>query len=329
MRDKTVDILKGFAILLMVMGHFLAAATSHLDGGEPHNGWLVGQWIYSFHMPLFFFLTGYLSVKAPSSLHNFGCKVLRKVQTLLMPGVAFMLIGYWFTGGWEMAWFLKVLFQLTVVFACVRYFVEKYKISMLWELVIHAIVFVVWFVGSHYIKGTWAAEHLWIHNAAVRYPYIVLGYVFARLNWKQLLQKNNWLLTLSMVVYAATYYVANWLIGGTFAAYIKSYVVAPAAIMVCMGLVQRVNVDSKLSHALCYMGERTLAIYLLSNYFLLTLPGLADWWIVQNNVTSVVMQLVTSFGASALCITLCLVMEWIISQSNILNFICFGKSIKK
>ena len=45
MRDKTVDILKGFAILLMVMGHFLAAATSHLDGGEPHNGWLVGQWI--------------------------------------------------------------------------------------------------------------------------------------------------------------------------------------------------------------------------------------------------------------------------------------------
>lgn len=67
MRDKTVDILKGFAILLMVMGHFLAAATSHLDGGVAHNGWLVGQWIYSFHMPLFFFLTGYLSVKAPNS----------------------------------------------------------------------------------------------------------------------------------------------------------------------------------------------------------------------------------------------------------------------
>lgn len=256
-------------------------------------------------------------------------KILRRVRTLILPGLTFMLIDSWIFGGWSMAWFLKVLFQLTVVFTLVRFVAEKRQMSLLRELIIHAMVFVLWFVGSHYIKGTWAAEHLWIHGAAARYPYIVLGYVFARLNWKQLMQEKNWLLTLAMVVYAASYYVSNWLIGGKIASYIQSYVVAPAAIMVCMGLVQRVNMESKLCHVLCYMGERTLAIYLLSNYFLLSLPRLADWWIMQDDVTSVVVQIVTSVGASAVCIALCLAVEWIISQSKLLNFICFGKSIKK
>ena len=329
MRDKTVDLLKGFAIFLMVMGHALAGVTSHLDGGEPHNGWLVGQWIYSFHMPLFFFLTGYLSVKAPSSWCDLGNKVLRKVQTLFLPSLTFMLIGHWMNGGWSMAWFLKVLFQLTVVFACVRYFVEKRKVSLLWELLIHAIVFVVWFVGSHYIKGTWAAEHLWIHNAAARYPYIVLGYVFARQDWNKVLQERNWLLSLLIMLYIASYYISNWIMSGAIAAYVQSYVVAPAAVLALFGLAKRFASDARTSQIFIYMGERSLSIYLLSGYFLAMIPAVADWWIQQDTVTSVVAQLVYSIPVSAVCVTLCLVMEWVISQSKVLNFVCFGKSLRK
>ena len=44
-RDKSIDILKGFAIILMVFGHCPS---------------IVRPLIFSFHMPLFFFVSGYL-----------------------------------------------------------------------------------------------------------------------------------------------------------------------------------------------------------------------------------------------------------------------------
>lgn len=45
MRDKTIDISRGIAIILVVIGH----------SGIPHYFWNI---IYFFHMPLFFFLSG-------------------------------------------------------------------------------------------------------------------------------------------------------------------------------------------------------------------------------------------------------------------------------
>lgn len=56
-RDTTIDCLKGFAIVLVVLGHII-------DGNRAQNV-IQGQWldylynaIYLFHMPLFFVLSG-------------------------------------------------------------------------------------------------------------------------------------------------------------------------------------------------------------------------------------------------------------------------------
>lgn len=45
-RDKTIDVLKGIGIILVVIGH----------SGCPN---LLKDFIYSFHMPLFFIASGY------------------------------------------------------------------------------------------------------------------------------------------------------------------------------------------------------------------------------------------------------------------------------
>lgn len=47
-RDETIDVLKGIAILLVVLGHIAAAPK-------------LTSVIYSFHMPLFIFISGYLA----------------------------------------------------------------------------------------------------------------------------------------------------------------------------------------------------------------------------------------------------------------------------
>ena len=60
-RIEWIDALKGFTILLVVLGHCLEA---FLTSSVPNNFTdilkLIHDWIYSFHMPLFFFLSGFL-----------------------------------------------------------------------------------------------------------------------------------------------------------------------------------------------------------------------------------------------------------------------------
>lgn len=45
-RIEWIDMAKGYGVILVILGHF---------GLEK-----LGYWIYSFHMPLFFFLAGYV-----------------------------------------------------------------------------------------------------------------------------------------------------------------------------------------------------------------------------------------------------------------------------
>ena len=52
-RVDYLDLLKGIAIFLMVMGHFLAWNIKS-DGSEMSSCMLIKNLIYSFHMPLFF-----------------------------------------------------------------------------------------------------------------------------------------------------------------------------------------------------------------------------------------------------------------------------------
>lgn len=56
-RLQFIDIIKGWAIILVVLAHLIQKNT--VDG--LHN--VVFQFINSFHMPLFFFASGYIAYK--------------------------------------------------------------------------------------------------------------------------------------------------------------------------------------------------------------------------------------------------------------------------
>lgn len=75
--DKSISIAKGIGITLMVIGH-----TSCPDG--------LKNWLLSFHMPLFFFISGYLfNVK---HLDNFKIYLINKVRGYYVPFVKWSLI---------------------------------------------------------------------------------------------------------------------------------------------------------------------------------------------------------------------------------------------
>lgn len=68
--NKVIGIGKGLCIILMVIGH----------SGCPQ---LLRDWLYTFHMPFFFFVSGYLF--SDKSLNSFFPFVKKKMRGLWLP----------------------------------------------------------------------------------------------------------------------------------------------------------------------------------------------------------------------------------------------------
>lgn len=125
-RIEYIDNLKSFAILLVVVGHAISMIWGNSDGSDIP----LYVFIYSFHMPLFMFLSG-LCVN-PAVLDS---KILlRKLRTLLWPYLLWSFIRctiqgenfidgviYRVHGGY---WFLLCLFEIFLLFIFLR-FLEK------------------------------------------------------------------------------------------------------------------------------------------------------------------------------------------------------------
>lgn len=77
-RDWRIDALKAWGILLVVVGH------------TPHDFLPLARWIYSFHMPLFFFISGYL--RFGSRDRRPGEFLAAKARSILVPYAAFWLV---------------------------------------------------------------------------------------------------------------------------------------------------------------------------------------------------------------------------------------------
>lgn len=118
-RIVSIDLLKLFAIFLVILGH----AYVHLQSGpvREHDGW---KFIYSFHMTLFMAVSGFF---APSLLKlDFRAFFVRKGLQLLVPAVftTFAVAGLMLAAGDEVEsgyyvfgiWFLKSLFACSLLY---------------------------------------------------------------------------------------------------------------------------------------------------------------------------------------------------------------------
>lgn len=101
-RNYSLDVIRGVAILLVVIGHCIQYFSAGTSFDFFNNG--VFKFIYSFHMPLFVLLSGYSFV---FTIQKRGFKeiLLRNIKQLLIPLVIWNTINYViisvpFSGSW-------------------------------------------------------------------------------------------------------------------------------------------------------------------------------------------------------------------------------------
>ena len=108
-RQLYIDWLKGFCILLVIMGHVIAWMYSDFDvllkaSSDGFN--LLWKLIYSFHMPLFMFCSGIFIVKPK------GWYCLKNVSTVLNKRFCSLVIPFFCMGGGSILSFQTLVWLL-------------------------------------------------------------------------------------------------------------------------------------------------------------------------------------------------------------------------
>ena len=86
-----IDIARGLGIILVVLGHAFPDAA--LEGGvQPSFGKYIFNCIYSFHMPLFVFLAGFVTHKLYKKTAEKTMRIKQRALRLLLPYVVWSLI---------------------------------------------------------------------------------------------------------------------------------------------------------------------------------------------------------------------------------------------
>ena len=188
-RVAWVDYAKGIGIILVVAGHVLRGlgkTSVRIPGWES-----VDAWIYTFHMPLFFFLAGlFVEHSCRGTLGRF---IDGKARRILWPYFVWTIIQEGFrhlTGSSTVAladlwtiiyrpamqfWFLYVLFLLLVLYAAWRKAGGAQEVFVALALALNiSLAF-----GANY--GPWGV----VYQAWIYIPYLALGVLVSRLGLQE------------------------------------------------------------------------------------------------------------------------------------------------
>lgn len=272
-RNVFIDNLKGFAILLMVIGH----------SGCPE---LMFYYIYLFHMPLFFFISGYLFkdyyIDSPLKF------VVRKVKSCYIPFVKYsvfflliheLLVPLGFTEHYTLSDYVRQLF-LIVSFSGTEIFLEPYWFLI--YLFIASVIFiaftkVVQWLCSRYVTNIQIRAYASMSVVIVLSTLCIIAIDVFDLSIPKLK-----IATFMAVIYYGLGYI--WKVANR-----NVHIWAATA---CMVLLLLVVVFLPMSR---YDGMHVTTTRDFLLYSLLSLVGIAGMWGLMNKVTNKHLTLILSF----------------------------------
>jgi Fucose 4-O-acetylase and related acetyltransferases len=322
-----IDALRGFAIFLVVLGHltdFCGYTDSTLFG-----------FIYSFHMPLFMAIAGFVCAYSCTDTlcvdgkGGFWKFIWKKFRFIMIPYFVWALIVQPFffnpwTGniGWMEAfnkaciindsfWFLPCLFLLQVGYAVYKWLRETIKVKH-WALDITLVA-----VLGIAVAALYYFTKVDFFRSVISYwlPFFTGVFMGQFPKFDKFVSENQWLYAITVIALCLT--------GGLYVTFDgmaeKGIRLACGmiSIPVWFGFFKNVKMPLWLSNALCYTGKNTLVIYLMQMCFmpkLPVIPGLNPF-----------LQIVVFSLMSILMIALILLIAKVLEQNTFLRQVLLGR----
>lgn len=205
-RDVLIDVLKGYAIFLVIWGHTIQFFGEGLDLMNQY----VGKYIYIFHMPLFFFMSAYVSERTFKM--NLKEMFSLRFKTLIVPLLSFSIIQF------VLSIIIMIIFRTSLITLqdIGREFIYKivgsywFIIILFCFILLTNLAYKISFKSTHTYKGRsiltvlcglWLASFLiprpnipysiYITYLQGMYPFFVMGWLFKRLNIVELIKNHN------------------------------------------------------------------------------------------------------------------------------------------
>lgn len=332
MRNPKIDQAKGLAIFLVVMGHVL----NFCFYGDNASNSFCYKIIYSFHMPLFMFLSGMVVKDNCLNLKNIGMDLNKRFRTLVVPMLVIGLI-YAYSFGYTIIeffkeynklgyWYLMALFSLYVLFRLYSLVIHKIKkINLTREILVWVVCYLLFVCAMRIFPGK-ISNMFCLGQACRFFPYFIMGYLFSKYKMDSILKLDK-IYTLSLFIYVLAFvfeYKANSI---HFWIPIFEIMQATAAIILIMSLIWGQRNENSITQQFKFWGSRSLDIYIFHYFFysVSLYPCLTNYFQSNNNF---VQELLVGVFSSIVIIYLSLMVAGIIHRSQLLNKFIFGK-IKK
>lgn len=313
-RITYLDSLRGFAILLVIIGHFIQYNYESSIRNDIFNI------IYSFHMPLFFFLSGCtrsLQEDKKGSLQSWRellAFYAGKFMSLLLPSIAWtLLVPFFFSREWGLNgsissfWFLNVLFAVSCVWTSIRFFDNKIRKWNIFFWITITVLVILFAIDMKRVP-------------IMYFTLYVFGYFFQKKSWLQKWPDYIYEIALFVFLLAVGYFSYGQTLYGDGD---RVCLEIPLSILASICLTKLFsNIKNKLFNTVFILfGQYSLGIY-LTHFLMVEIPYIGH---LEYTISEIMQFLILSVLAiiTALC---CILIEKATEAFPNMHKILYGKN---
>lgn len=336
-RDYRFDVLKGVAILIIILGHVMQYSLP-----EYYNTFIFNI-VWSIQIPLFMVVSGYFSIGR--TVRSFGASMKRKMIRYLIPFASYFVLSTYISGSdfldetahlvWQLErslWYLFVLFILAELNDIAKVGVAKFsktERNSFGKIIIHTAVFFA-------LVFPWLAVMIFIGGTFLGAKYIVYYSAFFWMGW---LWRNVSLNTDAIPfgksirkriregTYAAAFLVyfaiiLRWnlyLSDDTIIGAVPRLIAGVCGVYILISFVMANCKRNLFFRTVAEIGEISLELYYVHMLITHHIPRIVEQAFSPQGIASVVLHFVFVLTVSLLIIKL-------VKQSSVLDTILFGNA---
>ena len=318
-RLEYIDVAKGISILLVVMGHVVAMCYEDFLQNRlllPPKGILFWNFIYSFHMPLFMMVSGFVAF---NPIKSYPLKeILKRVVQYIIPFIVVGTMLFLFNDGVDICnyWYLRTL----SIFVLGMYLLGKltmlfFKNNDITNYLQPLFFVVLFYCAVKFIPRSGILDIILDADHLQLFIYFAIGW---------LMRRHNVILRIctSDVVFVAS--IVIMFIEVVFQ-YSIHYITALSGSFIVLKMSLLIQ-HSQFSKKLVTCGQYTLEIYLFHFFFLFKAFSIGEYFSVIKDVPSAFfLPFAYSMLVSSILIYICICLARIVRKVDVLSFLCLGK----